>query len=160
MAGSEAELGGDVALLGTLGRVEPFGTGCEVAAGVLRFAVEEEVEDARIDIVVVANVSLRPADRVELADVAERAAQAGHGTGPIGERRPGGITDHQRDEVVKRALLHDEAAVRIGLRAGEIGVERQRALGRAVNDAGPDRRPVAIAKVVPLAAGVDESEVA
>ena len=59
LAGLDGKLGGEVALLGELGLLEVRALG-EVGAGILPVAIEEEVVDGAVDVVVVRHVAPRP----------------------------------------------------------------------------------------------------
>ena len=58
----DGELGGEVALLGEL-RLLEVGALREVGAGILPVAIEEEVVDGAVDVVVVRHVAPRPSGR-------------------------------------------------------------------------------------------------
>ena len=62
LAGLDGELGGEVALLGELGllQVAPWR---EIGAGILPVAIEEEVVDGAVDVVVVRHVAPRASRR-------------------------------------------------------------------------------------------------
>ena len=74
LAGLDGELGRDVALLGELRRIEVVVLGLEVAAGILPVAIEEQVVDGAIDVVVVGHVAPRAARRIELQHAPDEIA--------------------------------------------------------------------------------------
>ena len=71
LARRDGELGGQVALLGEL-RLLEIGAVGEVAAGILPVAIEEEIVDGAVDVVVMRHVALCAARRIELQQAARR----------------------------------------------------------------------------------------
>ena len=81
----EAQLGGDVPLLGGLRLLQRLVAAREVGAGVLPVAVEEQAVEPAVQIVVVRDVALRAGGRIVLVDAPLNSADsAGHSRPPDG----------------------------------------------------------------------------
>ena len=75
MSVAEIELGGEVALLGGLRLLERHALLLEISAGILPVAVEEQLVETVIEIVMVLDVALGAAGRVVLAQAAPDESQ-------------------------------------------------------------------------------------
>ena len=74
LARLDGELGGDVALLGELRLLQVVAV-LEVAARILPVAIEEQVVDGAVDVVVVRHVAPRPTGGIELQQPAAQVAR-------------------------------------------------------------------------------------
>jgi hypothetical protein len=102
----------------------------EISAGILAVAIEKEIVNPPIDVVMVRDVPARQPDRVALMQAAQNAADLQRDLHPGRRRNRGRIAEHQRQEIIDGALLDREAAVHIAFPDRQIGVEHQ-----------PERRP-------------------
>ena len=97
----------------------------EVGAGILAVAVEEEVVELVLEVVVVGDVALRLADRIVLLD---RPDPALHGVGPAHHRRRfecGDVAAQEIEQVVDVAAAFDgQRAVHVGLAQRQAGAHR------------------------------------
>ncbi len=117
------ELGGDVPLLGGLSVLERHGLVLEIGAGILPVAVEEQVVEVPVEVVMVGGVALGTAGGIVVPDAALNEPQ------PLAQARqlrPGRIVEipqQNLEEIIDRSLLDEERAVHIGFADGECGVE-------------------------------------
>ena len=156
----DMQLGGQVALLGQLG----FGQGLagifEKGAGILPVAVEEQIIEAAIEIIMMGHVAPRPAPWIELMQAAEGLAQhegEAHAKGGVlrGEGRGG--EDIQK--LIDTALLHHQGAVHVGLAQAQIGIKGGLEGLPAGGEAEAHRRAGAVAEADDLAAGGNEGQI-
>jgi hypothetical protein len=131
-AGLDGELRGEVALLGVLGVLERAVRRLEIGAGILPVAIEEELVDAPVDVVVMRHVAAGEANRVALVQPAQRHANLERDLHPEGRFDRRCIAEHQRQEIIDRALLDRQAAIHVGFADREVGVEHQPERGLAV----------------------------
>ena len=130
LAGHQQHLRGDVLLLVELGLLERLVAVLEVGAGILPVAVEEEIVELAVEVVVVRHVALRLADRIVLFDPADRPLPE---IGPADERRGVDrrhVAAQEIEQVVDVAVLDRQLAVHVGFAEGEAGMKNQ-----------PDARP-------------------
>ena len=79
-AGLDAELRGEMPLLGKLSVVERLLGGFEIGAAVLLVRVEEELVKPAVEIVVMRHIAPRPRPKIELLDAAKQLADPRSGT--------------------------------------------------------------------------------
>ena len=131
----------------------------EVGAGILPVGIEEELVNARIDVVVAGHVVTCAPGRVELQRKPGRAPEERHRPAPRREGDARRVLHHERDEVVDAAGLEGEAAAHIRFAGGELGVEDEGALDPPVGKTDAHRLARPVAEAVPFAGAVDECEV-
>ncbi len=118
-------------LLVDLGLLERLIAGLEIGAGILAVAVEEEVVELVVEVVVMRDVALRPADRIVLLEDPHQALPA---VGPAYERRAfqcGHVAAQQIKQVVDVAAAFD------GEQALHVGFAKRQARSKGQPDAGP-----------------------
>ena len=122
----EAELRGDVPLLGDLRLFQRLVAVREVGAGVLPVAIEEQAVEPAVQVVVVRDVAPRAVRRVVLVDAAPDDAEGG---AQPGDRMARGVRHHVErehlDHVVDAAAVRDQATVHVGLADRERRVQHQ-----------------------------------
>src|SRR5262249_25312654 len=89
-AGLDAELGGEVALLGKLGLLERAVRRLEIGTGILPVTVEEKIVDAPVDVVMMRHMPAGEADGIALMKSAQRPANLQR------DLHPGGRRDYRR----------------------------------------------------------------
>ena len=112
-AGLEAQLGGEMPLLGELGVVERLVGRFEIGAAILLVAVEKERIEPAVEIVMMRDIVARAGPRIELLQAAEQIAHEPRRQRPVRRRDPL-LPQQDRKHVGDRALLDDERAVHIG----------------------------------------------
>ena len=114
-------------LLGELGIVEGGVRRFEIGAAILLVGVEEERIQPSVEIVVVGDVVLRAAARIELSEMPDRVAQPPLQLGPA--RHHVGLIHQDRERVRDRAVLDDEGAFHVDFAERKFGVQKNPALG-------------------------------
>ena len=150
MAGLDAQLRGDVALLGELRLFERHVGALEIGAGILHVFVEEEPIELARQVVVMLDVALGARRRVDLVQPAERVAQ------PLDGLQPGGLDGGARSEVLVDQLEQSEhvaleeidIAVHVGFGQCQHRIEGDRPLGAARLDQHMHRVAGAVAEFV------------
>jgi hypothetical protein len=148
-----------VALLGLLGVFERAVRRLEIGAGILPVAVEEELVDPAVDVVVMRHVAACKANRVALVQTAERDAKLKRELHAGGRLDGGCIGEDKRQEIIDRAPLDCQAAVHIGFADCEVGVEHQPEGGPAVVHPDGDLIAGAVAEGEPLATRLEKCQV-
>ena len=131
LAGLQQKLGGDMALLLLLRLLERLLAGPEVGAGILPVAIEEEIVELVVEVVVVRDVALRLANRIVLLEGPHQPLPlVGHADDECFIER-GDVTADQVHQVVDvGAVLDGQLAVHVGFAEGKPRADRQA-------DAGP-----------------------
>ena len=141
LAGLKQHLGRNVLLLEELRLLERLVAVLEVGAGVLPVAIEEEVVELVLEIVVVGHVALSPADRIVLLQQPEPALQR---VGPPHHGRGFECRHVAADEVeqlVDVAVFDGQRAVHVGFAQRQPRPERQPYAGPPSVNANSDGRP-------------------
>jgi hypothetical protein len=125
LAFGECKLGGEMPLLGLLCRLQRCPTVRKIGARVLSVGIEEQVVDRAVDVVVMGDVTTGAPRRIELRQSACQKARDVQGLCPAGRGMCHRILEHQRQQVVDPALLHNEPAIHIGFADMEMGIERE-----------------------------------
>jgi len=159
VAGSEQELGGEVALLLLLTLLERLLSGHEVTAGVLAVSVEEEFVEAVGKIVVMGHIPARAGGMVVLVNPPhERPEPFGQTPQRVGERLQSQRSEDKIQKVPERPLLDGEALLHEGLPGLELGIEQQPPSGSPVVDADGDARPPPIPVGLRIPFPIDDPE--
>ena len=133
LAGLQQQLGGDVALLVELGLLERLLAGLEVGAGILPVAVEEEIVELAVEVVVMGDVALRPArsDCTARAQRSQRCRAYDHCTVGVASSADD-VAAEQIEQVVDVAVLDGELAVHVGFAQRQPRPQRQSGSGPPV----------------------------
>ena len=140
------ELGGDVALLCGLRVVERLAGIFEIGAGILAVRIEEEVIEARIEVVVLRDIAPGAPPVVALVQAAKRQARLIQRLDPGQALQFGEVARAQLQDVVKAALGDDEAPVRVKFAEGQRRIENQPPFGRAIQKLHAEERPLSVAE--------------
>src|SRR5471030_2275036 len=108
-----------MALLVELGLLERLVAILEVGAGILPVAIEEEIVELSVEIVVMRHVALRPANRIVLLDDADQARPEVRQLDEGRRFELRHVATEQIEQVVDVAILDGERAVHEGLAEGE-----------------------------------------
>jgi hypothetical protein len=110
----DLQLGEDVPLLGRLRHLQRCLGICEVSAGILAVAVEEEVVERAVEVVVMRHVALGTADGVALLQPARDPLGAERPREPPGVLHRRHVAAEQVEKIVQAAILDRERAVHVG----------------------------------------------
>ena len=86
---------------------------------------------AAVDVVVVGHVALRPPRRIELQHAADEIAGGVETLGPARKFLPLSVAQHQFEQVIDAALLHDQLAVHVGFAQRQLRIAHQATLDLA-----------------------------
>src|SRR5690606_37654038 len=122
--------------------------------------IEKEIVDRASDIVVMGDIPPGAARGIELRKPPGQESSHIEALGPARRRVRHGILEHEGQEVVDPALLHDEPAIHIGLADSEMRVQRKLSLEPPVGEPGDYWGAFTIAELEGLAVVGDQGEIA
>ncbi len=157
VTGANAQLLGDVHLLGLLRLLQAHTGPREIGAGVLHVLIEEPAVQVVGQVVVVADIAPRGAPVVDLAeDVQGVLDRPGEAAGAALMQKD--IAADHVEQVGDIALLQHDALLHIGFAQGQVGIE-QKLDGPALGDADRHLRTGSVAKGArqPVLAAHDET---
>ena len=137
----EEELRREVLLLPQLGLVEAHLRRLEIGAGILEVRVEEERVEPPVEVVVVRGIVAGAGLRVRDMHVPGQAAEAGEQVGEPARPRVLFVRQDEREEIVERPVLDDEAAVHERFAELHLRVEDDGALDGGRGEADSARPP-------------------
>ena len=159
LSGLEQQLGGEMALLVELRRLEIVVGPAEIGAGILPVLVEEELVEPLREVIVMGDVLARAMHRIVLLQPAQELAEPGIEGAQRVDRRALHVPRGEVDEIVDRpAVLDRQRAVHIGLADMEPRVEEELAAEGAVVQ--PDRHlgPGLAGEHINLAIPIDDAQ--
>ena len=144
LTGLQRQLGGDVRLLELLRLVQPGGRCREIGAAILAVAIEEEIVEPVVEIVMMRDVALRSGGMVAMKAAAALLAQPVTQPARAGERGlpllPAIVCGDERDERADVVAVDGEAPVHIRLARAQRRIGEDPEAGRRIGEADRDRR--------------------
>ena len=154
-AGLESKLGGDMDELGLLRRLERIRLRIAIiGAGIVQPLVEKEAEEIRRQVVMVADVLCRDAERIGLLPALHPAPGTAQELLRSGRRETAAIDREDFEELMDgRAVLEGQRPVHIGFGGDQFGIERKLAFDSAAVKPHRDGRAIGAGAIFMQRAG-------